>query len=188
MTRTRKKLSKAEAGRIGGRMTARRHGVEHYRAAGRKGFMATVARHWQGDAAGYVRWLHARGWLQELQRASRRAERRASRSRPSPASTTRRTRHDQPGETRAPQGGGAQSRRKPQGEGRRQPDAGRAVHRAAAARTDLVRRRRPSASSGSAAFWRRVQELRASHRPADWTAGQVVALDAALGAWEANAR
>ena len=59
-----RKLSKAEAGRIGGRMTARRHGIEHYRAAGKKGFMATVARHWQGDAAGYVRWLRAHGWLQ----------------------------------------------------------------------------------------------------------------------------
>ena len=87
-----RKLSKAEAGRIGGRMTARRHGIEHYRAAGRKGFMATVARHWQGDAAGYVRWLRAHGWLQQIQRAlSARAARRASRSRPSPASTTRRT-------------------------------------------------------------------------------------------------
>ncbi len=69
MTRKRQKLSRAEAGRIGGRMTARRHGIEHYRAAGRKGFMTTVARHWQGDAAGYVRWLHARGWLRDLQRS-----------------------------------------------------------------------------------------------------------------------
>lgn len=66
--RPRKKLSKAEAGRIGGQTTARRHGVEHYRAAGRKGFLATVARHWQGDRQGYLRWLRARGWLAEVQR------------------------------------------------------------------------------------------------------------------------
>ena len=64
----RRKLSKAEAGRIGGKTTARRHGIEHYRAAGKKGFMATVARHWQGDAAGYVRWLRAHGWLAQVQR------------------------------------------------------------------------------------------------------------------------
>jgi general stress protein YciG len=69
MSKRKRKLSKAEAGRIGGRMTARRHGIEHYRAAGRKGFMVTVARHWAGDHEGYLRWLRARGWLQDLQRA-----------------------------------------------------------------------------------------------------------------------
>jgi hypothetical protein len=69
--RPKRKLSKTEAGRIGGKTTARRHGLEHYRAAGKKGFMVTVARHWQGDAAGYVRWLRARGWIQDLDRAFR---------------------------------------------------------------------------------------------------------------------
>lgn len=71
MSKHHKKLSRAEAGRIGGKMTARRHGVEPYRAAGRKGFLATVARHWQGDAAGYVRWLRAHGWLRQIQEAFR---------------------------------------------------------------------------------------------------------------------
>ncbi len=56
------------------------------------------------------------------------------------------------------------------------------------ARTDLMRRAQALGIKRELAFWRRVQELRASHRPADWTAGQVVALDAALSAWEANAR
>jgi hypothetical protein len=66
--RWRRKLSKAEAGRIGGRATRKRHGIEHYRAAGKKGFMVTVARHWQGDKAGYLRWLRARGWLADVAR------------------------------------------------------------------------------------------------------------------------
>lgn len=55
-------------------------------------------------------------------------------------------------------------------------------------RADLVRRARALGLGGERAFWRRVHELRAGHRPADWTAGQVVALDAALAAWEARAR
>ena len=64
----RRKLSKAEAGRIGGRATRKRHGIEHYRAAGRKGFMVTVARHWQGDKSGYLRWLREHGWLANVTR------------------------------------------------------------------------------------------------------------------------
>jgi hypothetical protein len=54
------------------------------------------------------------------------------------------------------------------------------------ARTDLVRRAQALGIKGEAAFWRRVHELRASHRPSEWTAGQIVALDAALTAWEAK--
>lgn len=54
------------------------------------------------------------------------------------------------------------------------------------ARMDLVRRALALGIKGEAAFWRRVQELRASHRPADWTAGQIVALDALLTTWEAR--
>jgi hypothetical protein len=56
------------------------------------------------------------------------------------------------------------------------------------ARMDLLRRAQALGIKGERAFWRRVHELRAGHRPADWTAGQVVALDAALTAWEAKAR
>ena len=51
---------------------------------------------------------------------------------------------------------------------------------------DLIRRAQALGIKDERAFWRRVQELRASHRPADWTAGQVVALDAALTTWEAK--
>lgn len=54
------------------------------------------------------------------------------------------------------------------------------------ARMDLVRRAQALGIKGEGAFWRRVHELRASHRPSEWTAGQVVALDAALTAWEAK--
>ena len=56
------------------------------------------------------------------------------------------------------------------------------------ARMDLLRRAQALGIKGERAFWRRVHELRAGHRPADWTAGQVVALDAVLTAWEAKAR
>ena len=65
----RKKMTKAEAGRIGGMTTKKRHGIEHFRAAGKKGFMVTCARHWQGDKAGYVRYLQALGLLAEFDRA-----------------------------------------------------------------------------------------------------------------------
>lgn len=61
------KLTKAEAGRKGGNQTKRRHGIDHYREAGRKGFMATVARHWQGNRDGYLRWLRANGWTKQVQ-------------------------------------------------------------------------------------------------------------------------
>ena len=51
---------------------------------------------------------------------------------------------------------------------------------------DLIRRAQALGLKGERSFWRRVQELRASHRPADWTASQIVALDAALTTWEAK--
>jgi general stress protein YciG len=60
-----RKLTKAEAGRLGGKTTKERHGRKHYQEAGRKGFMATVARHWHGDRQGYLKWLRANGYLRE---------------------------------------------------------------------------------------------------------------------------
>ena len=39
------KLTKAEAGRLGGLQTKRRHGRQHFQQAGRKGGRATVATH-----------------------------------------------------------------------------------------------------------------------------------------------
>ena len=61
MAKSPKKMTKAEAGRKGGRMTKKRHGVQHYRTIGKKGFMTTVVRHWQGDKAGYIRYLQSLG-------------------------------------------------------------------------------------------------------------------------------
>jgi hypothetical protein len=66
MSDTSKKMSKAEAGRKGGNTTKARHGREHFVAAGRKGFLATVARHWQGDREGYLRYLRANGYLADF--------------------------------------------------------------------------------------------------------------------------
>ena len=163
MSKRKRKLSKAEAGRIGGRMTARRHGIEHYRAAGKKGFMATVARHWQGDAAGYVRWLRAHGWLQDLQRASRPAARRASRSRPSPASTTRRTCR-QGG--RAPQRAKRPRRSRGRGQEASAPTPGTAEEQP----PGRPRARRDLRAPGHVRQW---TSTRWSHRPGDWTAEQI---------------
>ena len=93
MPKRRKKMSKAEAGRIGGRTTKKRHGIEHYRQAGKKGFMVTVARHWAGDKWSYIRYLHECGWLTEVDRGSSRRGRTGrtgssrSRSRSCPASS-----------------------------------------------------------------------------------------------------
>ena len=50
-----KKLTKAEAGRIGGMTTKKRHGIEHYRAIGKQGLSGTCDRHWQGDKVGHGR-------------------------------------------------------------------------------------------------------------------------------------
>jgi hypothetical protein len=66
-----RKLSRSEAGRRGGNQTKKRHGRQHYQEAGRKGFLVTVARHWQGDKPAYIRWLHAHGWIAEVDRAFR---------------------------------------------------------------------------------------------------------------------
>jgi hypothetical protein len=55
-------------------------------------------------------------------------------------------------------------------------------------RMDLARRAQALGIKGERAFWRRVHELRAGHWPSAWNAAQVVALDAALTAWEAKAR
>jgi general stress protein YciG len=68
MSKRKKKMSKAEAGRIGGRTTKKRHGIEHYRQAGKKGFQATVSRHWNGDKAGYIRYLQSLGVWAEWER------------------------------------------------------------------------------------------------------------------------
>jgi hypothetical protein len=55
-------LSMNERGRLGGLATFQRHGRQHMSAIGKKGFEATVARHWQGDRHAYLLFLAAREW------------------------------------------------------------------------------------------------------------------------------
>src|SRR5690242_14366754 len=54
--------SRAEVGRLGGLVCLEKHGREFYRQIGKRGYQATLARHWQGDALAYRRWLVAKGW------------------------------------------------------------------------------------------------------------------------------
>src|SRR6516165_1940604 len=42
---TKTKMTRAEAGRLGGMTTKKRHGIEHYRAAGKKGGQAVKAKY-----------------------------------------------------------------------------------------------------------------------------------------------
>src|SRR3954447_15271060 len=53
---------RAEVGRKGGLACFQKHGREFYREIGKKGYQTTLARHWQGDALAYRRWLVAKGW------------------------------------------------------------------------------------------------------------------------------
>lgn len=46
----------------GGKTTVERHGREHMREIGAKGFAATVARHYQGDKDSYLKHLRRRSW------------------------------------------------------------------------------------------------------------------------------
>lgn len=52
----------ADYGRRGGRTTVQRHGNEHMRRIGARGFQATVERHWQGDRASFLDYLQRAGW------------------------------------------------------------------------------------------------------------------------------
>src|SRR4051812_34682456 len=54
--------SRAEIGKLGGLACLAKHGKEHYREIGKKGYQTTLARYFQGDAIAYRRWLIARGW------------------------------------------------------------------------------------------------------------------------------
>jgi hypothetical protein len=58
-----KKLSKAKAGRVGGRATLARHGVEHFRAIGKLGFAALARRlgYVGGSRLGALQYLTAKG-------------------------------------------------------------------------------------------------------------------------------
>jgi hypothetical protein len=59
----RRKLTKAEAGRLGGLRTKERHGSEHYRKAGALGFAAlSKARgYFGGSRLGALQWLINKG-------------------------------------------------------------------------------------------------------------------------------
>ena len=56
-----RKLSKAECGRLGGLQTKARHGIEHFRRAGRLGFAAAAKRHAAGNRKYNLQWLRNRG-------------------------------------------------------------------------------------------------------------------------------
>lgn len=49
-------------GSAGGRGTLSRHGREHFAEIGRRGFAATVARHFGGSKEEYMKALHNRAW------------------------------------------------------------------------------------------------------------------------------
>ena len=131
-----RKLTKAEAGRLGGRATVNKHGVEHMSAIGKAGFAALRRKFgfMGGSGRGALRWLNRQGRIaaspdpdpesrifHELWEQL--APRRKTRS--SPRSWRRSGRHPSPqmegcempqdstqprGTHRAPQGGGAQGR------------------------------------------------------------------------------
>ena len=56
-------MTKKEAGAIGGKVTFIRYGRPHMQAIGRRGFAATVERHWSGDRQAFVRRLHELGLM-----------------------------------------------------------------------------------------------------------------------------
>jgi hypothetical protein len=55
----RKPLTKAEAGRLGGKSTVRRYGVEHMRTIGKAGFQAFARKlgYMGGSRLGAIQWL-----------------------------------------------------------------------------------------------------------------------------------
>jgi hypothetical protein len=65
-----KKMSKSEAGRIGGMTTKKRHGVEHYRAIGKQGFAEMARRHQGNVRKNAVLWLQRKGALKPVRLAT----------------------------------------------------------------------------------------------------------------------
>jgi hypothetical protein len=63
MAQQRKKLTKAEAGRLGGKATAKKYGPEHMRTIGKAGFAALRRKFgfMGGSGRGALRWLNKRG-------------------------------------------------------------------------------------------------------------------------------
>ena len=58
----RKPLTKAEAGRLGGKATVRKYGHEHMRRIGKAGFQGLARKlgYMGGSRLGAIQWLHAR--------------------------------------------------------------------------------------------------------------------------------
>jgi len=54
-------LTAAAAGRKGGLATVRKHGREHMRLIGRRGFQVTTDRHFDGDRRKHLNYLISRG-------------------------------------------------------------------------------------------------------------------------------
>jgi general stress protein YciG len=62
---SRKKLTREHyraIGRKGGQATLAKYGRQHFREIGRLGYQTILTRYWQSDALGYRRWLCAKGW------------------------------------------------------------------------------------------------------------------------------
>lgn len=53
-------MERGPPGSAGGRETLRRHGVEHFRELGRRGFESFTARYFQGDRQQATDWLRTR--------------------------------------------------------------------------------------------------------------------------------
>ena len=63
MAEHRKKLTKAEAGRLGGKATVKKYGPEHMRTIGKAGFAALRRKFgfMGGSGRGALRWLNKKG-------------------------------------------------------------------------------------------------------------------------------
>jgi hypothetical protein len=63
MAQQRKKLTKAEAGRLGGKATVKKYGPEHMRTIGKAGFAALRRKFgfMGGSGRGALRWLNKQG-------------------------------------------------------------------------------------------------------------------------------
>ena len=61
----RRKLTKAECGRLGGQQTKARHGTEHFRRAGALGFAALAKQrgYFGGSRLGALKWLIRKGHI-----------------------------------------------------------------------------------------------------------------------------
>jgi general stress protein YciG len=68
LSRRRRRAIARVAGSAGGKATLAKHGPDHLRELGRKGFAALVAGRYSGDKTATMAALHSKGWHRHLQR------------------------------------------------------------------------------------------------------------------------